>query len=166
MGSFCRNTRRILPLHPQQAHCVELRRCEPQRSLPPCGGGTGRGVQHALHLCFVSETNKCRPRFESATRLAFCSVLRRHPSPCPSPPRGEGTLWQSSAPAPAIHARNLYDCVSCFESKKKIGPCLRLWARGSPAFLSFRFPRNEGVGAPTRRIARITPGGCPDYSGP
>src|SRR5262245_11501201 len=41
----------------------------------------------------------------------------------------------------------------------EIVPCLRLWARGSPAFLSFRFPSGEGVGAPTRRIARITPGG-------
>ena len=25
-----------------------------------------------------------------------------------------------------------------------IGPCLRLWARGSPAFLSFRFPLRRG----------------------
>src|SRR5215510_8409192 len=41
--------------------------------------------------------------------------------------------------------------------QKKIVPCLLLWARGSPAFLSVRFPSGEGDGAPTRRIARITP---------
>src|SRR5438128_1859777 len=44
-------------------------------------------------------------------------------------------------------------------NQKKIGPCLRLWARGSPAFLSSVSLENEGDGAPTRRIARITPGG-------
>ena len=42
-------------------------------------------------------------------------------------------------------------------SQKEIGPCLRLWARGTPAFLSFRFPQTEGVGAPTRRMAWISP---------
>src|SRR5262245_55411277 len=31
-------------------------------------------------------------------------------------------------------------------TQKKIGPCLRLWARGSPSFRSFRFPpQGEGL---------------------
>src|SRR5438093_5984866 len=48
--------------------------------------------------------------------------------------------------------------ITC--ESKKIGPCSRLWARGSPSFGSSSVPRtNEGVGAPTRRLARITPGG-------
>ena len=44
-------------------------------------------------------------------------------------------------------------------SQKKIGPCLRLWARGSPAFFSSVSLEIEGDGAPTRRMARIAPGG-------
>ena len=44
-------------------------------------------------------------------------------------------------------------------SQKKIGPCLRLWARGRPYFLSSVSLEIEGDGAPTRRSARITPGG-------
>src|SRR5436853_352886 len=38
----------------------ELRRCAPQRSLPPCGGGTGRGVLHALPL-LVFALQQTRP---------------------------------------------------------------------------------------------------------
>src|SRR5262245_49988815 len=34
------------------------------------------------------------------------------------------------------------------ESKMNIGPCLRLWARGSPSFLSSVSLADEGVGAP------------------
>src|SRR5262249_52816211 len=30
--------------------CLVLRRCAPQRSLPPCGGGTGRGVAASTEL--------------------------------------------------------------------------------------------------------------------
>ena len=44
-------------------------------------------------------------------------------------------------------------------SQKKFGPCLRLWARGRPHSCLFASPSGEGVGAPTRRMARITPGG-------
>ena len=52
-----------------------------------------------------------------------------------------------------------YKTVHYVESKKKIGPCLRLWARGSPSFLSSVSLEIEGDGAPTGRSARITPGG-------
>src|SRR5262249_60689611 len=49
--------------------------------------------------------------------------------------------------------------LSCLESKA-YRPCLRLRARGSPSFLSLPSPSKiEGVGAPTRRRARIAPGG-------
>src|SRR5437867_10170937 len=42
-------------------------------------------------------------------------------------------------------------------SQKKIGPCLRLWARGSPSFLS---------SVPSRRGGRrADKAHCPDYSG-
>src|SRR5262245_38222585 len=44
-------------------------------------------------------------------------------------------------------------------SQRRSAPVYLLWARGSPSFLSLRFPSGEGVGAPTRRIARIAPGG-------
>src|SRR5262249_50273189 len=47
-------------------------------------------------------------------------------------------------------------------NQMKIGPCLRLRARGSPSFLFTSLlpsPSIEGVGAPTRRSARIAPGG-------
>src|SRR5262245_881587 len=42
-------------------------------------------------------------------------------------------------------------------SQKKIGPCLRLWARGSPSFSSSVSPRNRGGWRATRRMAWITP---------
>src|SRR5947208_3779417 len=43
-------------------------------------------------------------------------------------------------------------------SQKKIGPCLRLWARGSPAFLFFRLPRKRGGLRADKAHARIPPG--------
>jgi len=43
-------------------------------------------------------------------------------------------------------------------SQKKIGPCLRLWARGSPAFFSSSVPSGWGG----RRADKAH---CPDYSG-
>src|SRR4029450_12632524 len=39
--------------------------------------------------------------------------------------------------------------------QKKIGPCLRLWARGSPSFLFFRLPRNRGGRRATRRMTQV-----------
>src|SRR5262245_1393154 len=41
--------------------------------------------------------------------------------------------------------------------KRKPSPVHMLWARGSPAFLSFASPSGEGVGAPTRRMVWISP---------
>src|SRR5262245_57469274 len=43
-----------------------------------------------------------------------------------------------------------YETVHYVESKEN-RPLFRLWARGSPAFLSSVSLANEGVGAPTRR---------------
>src|SRR5947199_3656303 len=43
-------------------------------------------------------------------------------------------------------------------SQKKIGPCLRLWARGSPAFLSSSVPSRRGG-------RRANKAHCPDCSG-
>jgi hypothetical protein len=43
-------------------------------------------------------------------------------------------------------------------SQKKIGPCLWLWARGSPAFRFFRLPRDRGGWRADRAHG-------PDYSG-
>ena len=60
-------------------------------------------------------------------------------------------LW----PFPPIHSRAVERAML---SQKKIGPCLRLWARGSPAFLFFRLPRKRGG-----RRANKAHG--PDYSG-
>jgi hypothetical protein len=37
---------------------AEIGRAAPQRSLPPCGGGTGRGVRRAHCTSFASEANK------------------------------------------------------------------------------------------------------------
>jgi hypothetical protein len=46
-----------------------------------------------------------------------------------------------------------------------ISPCLHASGQGSPSFHS-HLPRVEGDGAPTRRSARIAPGGCPAAAGP
>ena len=45
-------------------------RAVPQRSLPPCGGGTGRGVQPALRLFSI----RCRAK--AAPRLLISGILR------------------------------------------------------------------------------------------
>src|SRR5689334_10602077 len=71
--------------------CVRLGRALPQRSLPPCGGGTGRGV--STRTASVS----CRSEVcERDDPLARCLVA--NPSPCPSPTRGEGTLGRGPSP--------------------------------------------------------------------
>src|SRR5258708_6007243 len=61
-------------------------RAMPQGSLPPCGGGTRRGVQNALRL-FLSSVQQTPP-----AAVASRSVLRRYPSPCP-PPQGGREPW-------------------------------------------------------------------------
>jgi len=54
---------------------------------------------------------------------------------------------------------------TCCEAKE-IGPCFGFGPgdRPIPLYLPSR-RTSEGVGAPTRRWARIAPGGCPDCSG-
>src|SRR5262249_2753600 len=77
----------------------ELRRCAPHGSLPPCGGGTGRGVAtrhkaEGLDPCTDPRTAACYMCWTSDVKQTQCSL---YPSPCPSPTRGEGTLWHRSA---------------------------------------------------------------------
>src|SRR5262245_22885707 len=60
-------------------------------------------------------------------------------------------------------SNNWWDCEVVFK-RKKIGPCTRLWASGSPLLSSVSLAV-EGVGAPTGAVPGIAPGGCPDYSG-
>src|SRR5262249_33725018 len=73
----------------------EWRRCAPHGSLPPCGGGTGRGVA-AKHQAEARSMRRPERHFvdfgcgRDAVRVLY-------PSPCPSPARGEGTLWHRSA---------------------------------------------------------------------
>ena len=73
---------------------VQMSRAVPQRSLPPCGGGTGRGVQQALRL--LSAAQEMLLTFvQSVRKTALRCLLRSHPPPCPSPARGEGTVWHA-----------------------------------------------------------------------
>src|SRR5690242_13828971 len=74
---------------------LQVRRAWPQRSLPPCGGGTGRGVRHNAEAASNPRSNAVPKLSEVSQALSF--VLCRHPSPCPSPTRGEGTV----GPAPS-----------------------------------------------------------------
>ena len=73
----------------------------PHRSLPPCGGGTGRGVQQARRL-FPMRRGQKRSSLLSCLGLYGGLVSRsafyRHPPPCPSPARGEGTVWHAPSP--------------------------------------------------------------------
>src|SRR5262245_61042310 len=62
-----------------------------------------------------------------------------------------------------IHLIQLSNSAVCFSeiaaSQKKIGPCFGSGPGDRPHFSSSVSLANEGVGAPTRRSARITPGG-------
>src|SRR5215510_10023233 len=59
-------------------------RAVPQRSLPPCGGGTGRGVEHARRPFFILFASL---RARQASRSVFVAT------PLPVPPhKGGGNL--------------------------------------------------------------------------
>ena len=73
--------------------------------------------------------------------------------------RGHGARWTVPYRRPCQRLCPPYKTVRCVESKK-IVPCLAALGQGVariPLFIPS--PQGEGVGAPTRRIARITPGG-------
>src|SRR5262245_27431418 len=53
---------------------------------------------------------------------------------------------------------HIFNCQRALHLPKKIGPCLRLWDRGSPSFLSSVSLENEGG-------RRANKAHCPDYSG-
>src|SRR6185369_6961840 len=60
----------------------ELRGCVPHGSLPPCGGGTGRGVQRPLRLFEIRCPCACVSHGEP-----YASCLVATPLPVP-PPQG------------------------------------------------------------------------------
>jgi hypothetical protein len=71
---------------------LRLGRAVPQRSLPPCGGGTGRGVLQALHP-FANKHKVQRSGFwVRAHEYVGARCFHRHPPPCPSPAWGKGTV--------------------------------------------------------------------------
>src|SRR5215470_11133487 len=59
---------------------------------PLVGEGQGEGYNNAATIRLVSLKAVSR-RCRIGTGLAF--RVRRHPSPCPSPTRGEGTMWRA-----------------------------------------------------------------------
>src|SRR5262249_1899217 len=67
---------------------LELRRPVPQRSLPPCGGGTGRGVATRAELAVVNSREDIAPPCAEWTSLAAHSVFAVTPLPVPPPPPG------------------------------------------------------------------------------
>jgi hypothetical protein len=119
-------------------------------------GGLVSFLRRAAHSPFV-------PRKRGPTGQAYCQAF-----------------WPLQVWAPASAGAN-GDCCSsrigvfsCQRAAaggarfkaKKIGPCLHASGRGAPSFLCPHLPRVEGDGAPTRRNARIAPGGCPAAAGP
>src|SRR5215470_19326759 len=72
---------------------ARLSRAVPQRSLPPCGGGTGRGVQRALPLSCINGPTKCEPAVGLKSFLCGISFALGALSPPPSlslPRKGGG----------------------------------------------------------------------------
>src|SRR6266545_587794 len=78
-------------------------RAVPQRSLPPCGGGTGRGVQQSNGPCLRSETQSPHSRYlEPAQDLLRTECFVATPLPVPPPHGGRepcGTHLRNSRPA-------------------------------------------------------------------
>src|SRR5262245_31051405 len=76
--------------------CGWAERCHVVPS-PLVGEGQGGGY-NTHYLCFVSAAQQmqacCRYRV-FLHRTNFALVPCRHPSPCPSPTRGEGTVWHA-----------------------------------------------------------------------
>src|SRR5215813_1954102 len=94
-----------LEVHPQ-AHCLSCEGACHSVPSPLVGEGQGEGYNNsAASLLESAINNGAQPSFSSpCTSLALGA--RRHPSPCPSPTRGEGTLWHCSAqPQPAFACR-------------------------------------------------------------
>src|SRR5215470_10095109 len=74
---------------------LRLGRAAPQRSLPPCGGGTGRGVATRT----VREAASVSDSENQESWSGICPASDRqqplcllYPPPCPSPAWGEGTV--------------------------------------------------------------------------
>src|SRR5262249_61304 len=122
----------------------------PKHKSQPVGramAGVGCGYWHAV-TCRVGK----------GAGWAFPHAISR--APCPRGHalpvaarrrRGHGARESlpsgNFAPAPLPTLRRRESSLS----QKKIGPCLRLWARGSPALFSSVSLEIEGDGAPTRR---------------
>jgi len=71
-------------------------------------------------------------------------------------------MWPSldGNEAACVNCRNRHVTMGGDASRQmNIGPCFGSGPGARPHFSLLPFPQGEGVGAPTRRIARITPGG-------
>src|SRR4029434_8590303 len=66
----------------------ELRRCAPHGSLPPCGGGTGRGVAtaHRARSCFSAQILKIRSLEAAFVRYRIENNRCTCCTPLPVPP--------------------------------------------------------------------------------
>src|SRR6266850_1919819 len=78
--------------HVSKFTAEKLRRCEPHGSLPPCGGGTGRGVAtaHRARTCLqraISRNQESWSGLLSGIGLETTAVLVVPPLPVP-PPHG------------------------------------------------------------------------------
>src|SRR5262245_46676246 len=98
-----------------------LRRRAPHRSLPPCGGGTGRGSRDQARRC-----HNCTPPSPSLPRKGGGSTLRRSPSlyqrlcarlVC------FHLLHRGSIPTTALHRAPMPSSLS-EKRPSVIGPCL------------------------------------------
>src|SRR5215510_10241783 len=129
-----------------------------------------------LLVCSAKNTaTACRVGKGAGHRLSTresvaCAVPTKDGAPCIDADGGHGVRealigveGRASAHSPSktgVNALMAHPTTLCITlTQKKIGPCLRLWARGRPYFLTSVSLEIEGVGAPTRRIARIAPGG-------
>src|SRR6476660_3733694 len=75
-----------------RARVFELKRSVPQRSLPPCGGGTGRGVATGDEFAIITSRVDSAPFCSERIRVAARSPFDVTPLPVP-PPQGGRERW-------------------------------------------------------------------------
>src|SRR6476620_2998239 len=80
------------------------------------GGGYNSAASGFLSNDPANPAKCCSPLSVSSLGRDSSSALRRHPSPCPSPARGEGTVWH----APSHLTRSL-------GSHGAVKSTLRIW---------------------------------------
>src|SRR5882672_2918044 len=70
-----------------RALVLDLRRSAPHGSLPPCGGGTGRGVAAGAEVAVVTSRKVVAPLCSERINLTAHSAFAATPLPVP-PPQG------------------------------------------------------------------------------